>query len=239
MLLGVTVLALGCSATSAAGPDGGAPPDGAGPNDASALTCAGILECAGICGEEDEPCQQSCIAKGTPDAKTAVDAIVACITQFSCEDESCFRQNCSQELTDCVTPVAGEPLSDAAPTGSVPGELVGKWYSHGELWEFRADGSLTHGGTVDTSGCSTGSLESGTAVASDGTLTVYFTEGGVSVCGGSSSETYTPNTKTFTYRLSTYSIDGVDRQKLSLTDVACVQRNGGDDFYCIDGFDKQ
>jgi hypothetical protein len=229
----------GCSSTTSS--SSGATADGGASNGSveSALTCIGILECASTCGDDNTPCEDACIGKGTPDAKTDIDAIVACIDKFTCEDEVCFRENCSSELATCVKPAAGKPLTGDAPAGNVPGDLVGKWYSHGELWEFRADGSVTHGGTVDTSGCSTGNLESGTAVANEGTLTIYFTEGGVSICGGDSSETYAPNTKNLTYRLSTYSIDGVDRAKLSLTDVDCVEKHNGDDFYCINGFDKQ
>jgi hypothetical protein len=227
----------GCSSTTSASgtPDGGA----ANGNTESALTCIGILECASTCGDDNTPCEDACVAKGTPDAKTGIDAIVACIDKFSCNDETCFQENCSTELATCVKPAAGAPLTGDAPAGNVPGDLVGKWYSHGELWEFRADGSVTHGGTVNTSGCSTGNLESGTAVASGDTLTVYFTEGGVSICGGDSSETYAPNTKTLTYKISTYHVDSGDRTKLSLTDVACVDAHNGDDFYCINGFDKQ
>lgn len=232
-----------CSPTtpsSKASPDGGgASATGTGMTAASALTCGGILECASKCGDNDAPCEDACIASGTPDAKTAAEAIVACITQFKCQDVTCFQESCSSELATCVKPAAGQPLSGSAPAGSVPAELVGQWYSHGELWDFKGDGSVVHGGSVNTSGCATGSTESGAAVASGTTLTIYFTSGGVSICGGSSSEPYAPNRKEFAYRLSSYHLDEGDRMKLTLTDTACVTTHNGDDLYCINGFDKQ
>jgi hypothetical protein len=239
----LVVSAVGCSSvksSSGASPDGGgAPSNGTGTTQATALTCGGILECASKCGDNNAPCEDACIASGTPDAKTEAQAIVACINQFMCTDVTCFQESCSAELATCVKPAAGQPLSGDAPAGSIPAELVGSWYSHGELWDFKADGSVRHGGSVNTSGCATGSNEAGTAVASGTTLTIYFTSGGVSICGGSSSEPYAPNTKEFTYVLSSYHLDQGDRMKLSLTDTACVTKHNGDDLYCVNGFDKQ
>lgn len=239
----LATFAVGCNSTSpGASASGGTPGTDGGANGGateSALTCVGVFDCAVKCPDNDDPCSDGCLAKGTPDAKASVDAIVACYTQFNCEDEACFSENCSATLDACVKPVAGKSFTGDAPAGNVPAGLVGKWYSHGELWEFEVDGSVSHGSSVDTSGCATGSLESGTAVAGDDTLTIYFTTGGVSVCGGSSSEPYTANTQEFTYRLSTYQLDDGPHEKLSLTDVACVAKANGNDFYCINGFDKQ
>ena len=115
LLLGA--FAVGCSSATSSGasPGGGTPDAGQGTTAAEALNCVGILECASKCGDNNAPCEDACVAKGTPDAKTGVAGIVACIDQFKCADEACFEQNCSKELGVCVRPAPGRPLSGEAP----------------------------------------------------------------------------------------------------------------------------
>lgn len=235
LLLGA--FAGGCSSTtSGAAPDGGASSSGGSGTAANALSCNGVLECASKCGANDSACMDACVAKGTPDAKTAVAAIVTCIDTNKCEDAACFQQNCQAELATCVTPATGEAFAGTAPAGSVPADLVGKWYSFGELWEFRADGSMMHGDNVSTSGCNTSNVESGTAVVSGTTLTIYFTTGGISVCGGSQTEGYVPNTKAFTYRIDS----GTTGLTLHLKEQNCRYSDPAlADNYCSYGYDKQ
>lgn len=233
----VGAFTFGCSSSTSGASPGGTGTSGGGTASGSALTCTGILECASKCADGDQPCEDACVAKGSPDAKAAVEDIVTCSTQNSCADEACFKANCSKELAACVKPPTGQPLTGELPPGNVPSDLVGQWYSFGELWDFKADGSVIHGANVKTSGCNTSSNESGTAVASGEALSVYFKSGGVSLCGGSQMDPYAPNVTEFTYKIS----EGVNGpgSKLSLTDKTCLAKPGGSDFYCTNGFDRK
>jgi hypothetical protein len=118
----------------------------------------------------------------------------------------------------------------------VPADLVGKWYSYGVLWEFTADGVASRSTSVSTGGCSSTSLEKGTAVVAGSTLTVYFTSGIFHICGGPSTDPYKPTTEIFTYRVETLDVGVVLRlaqQNCSYTDQANI------DFYCTNGYDKK
>ncbi len=248
-LIAAILCVTGCTTattTSATGGDGGAPTDGAtaggdgGAAGASgALTCGAILDCLGACASSDAACPDACVAKGSPPAKDAVTKLATCSNTNACADAPCLQSKCSAELQACVASAStgGTPLdSGVAPAGNVPAELVGKWYSYGVLFEFGADGSASRSTNVSTGGCTSTSLEKGTAVVAGTTLTTYFTSGIIKLCGSSSGDPYQPTTTSYTYRVETVDVGIVlrlSKQNCQYTDQASI------DFYCTDGYDKK
>lgn len=236
------MLAVGCSASNNAtgNGDGGAGGDGgtttATPG--SVLTCSGIIECGSKCADTDEACADACISKGSPAAKEAVTNIVKCVTDNACEDSACFEAKCPKELEACVTSgkPSGEAISGAAPTGNVPADLVGRWHSYDDFYEFMADGTVARLTEGKVGSCKSSRLEKGTAVAQGNSLTVYFTSSVYTVCDKPGSKAYTPNSQGFTFTVGPSNV-GI---KLVLTETMCRYSDpAAAAMYCATPYDRE
>lgn len=236
------MLAVGCSASSnnAAGSgDGGAGGDGgttAAPG--SALTCSAIIECGSKCGDTDEACADACLAKGSPAAREAVTNIVTCVNDNACTDAACFEAKCPKQLEACVASgkTGGDALSGAAPTGNVPADLVGKWHSYDDFYEFMADGTVARVTEGKIGSCKSSRLEKGTAVAQGASLTLYFTSSVYTVCDKPGSSAYTPNSQGFTYTVGPSNVG----MKLVLTETMCRYSDpAAAAQYCATPYDKE
>lgn len=242
-LLGAFATALGCSSTTtSSGPstnDGGTAA-GDGSTTTGALTCTGVFECTEPCGDDDDACVNACVARATPPAKIAVDALVACVQAKACADGPCFQAKCPKELYACVdvNPTPTDPVVGTPPKGSIPSDLVGTWESFGELYEFKADGTATRGVEINLGGggggCKSHLFERGTAVVVGNELTIYYAEQVYNWCPNGSespSEPYTPKSVKYTYLVETIDI-GI---KLSLTTPECPNADG---YGCTHGYGK-
>ena len=235
-------LAAGCTATTtgngaSAQQDAGAS-TGGGAGTINALSCAGIIDCGSKCADTDTACSDACVAKGSPEAKDAVDKVVACVNANACADAQCFQTNCPAELEACIAAGSsgGEALSGTAPTGSVPGDLVGKWHSYDDFYEFRADGTVSRVTESKVGSCKSTRLENGTAVTSGTTLTLYFTSSAVEICNKPGSSEYTPNSQAFTYSVAPSNVGTklvLTEQKCRYSDPAAAAQ------YCTTGYDKE
>ena len=232
--------AFGCSSSSGSGPvaGGGATSDAGAAASGSALNCAGLIECGASCAEEDAACSDACLAKGSPTAKAAVDKVVGCVNDNACTDSDCIQANCAAEIDACVAPPSGsgEPLTGATPAGSVPTDLVGKWHSRDDFYEFMADGTVARVTEGKVGGCKSSRLEKGTAVTEGANLTVYFTSSVFTLCDKPGNSAYTPKSEGFTYLVepSTVGIRLVLASKTcSYTDPAAAR------FYCSTSYDKE
>jgi hypothetical protein len=236
------IFSFGCSSTSkgsGASPDGGAASSDGGAAGPKALTCSGILACAEKCAS-DKACEDRCLAQGSPAAQESVNGLVTCADRNACLDATCFQTNCSAELTACVasSSASGEAFTGTAPTGNVPADLVGRWHSSDAVYEFRADGTASFYTEVKTSGCSTTSLENGTAVVDGTSLTIYFTSRAYKVCNTKGSEPYTPKTVPFTFSVETATTTG--KPILRLQELNCRYSDpAAADMYCKTGYDKE
>jgi hypothetical protein len=69
--------------------------------------CGDIYSCLVECGQEDEACQNMCIANGSPAGTTALNALFQCL-ETSCaaaasdeEFQACADMNCANEINGC------------------------------------------------------------------------------------------------------------------------------------------
>lgn len=241
-LLGAfTTVACSPSTTgSGAAPDGGAAAsEGGAGSSTRPLGCSGIFECATSCAEDDT-CEDKCLAQGSPASQDAAKGVVTCATDNSCQDAECLQTSCRTELQACVasTSAAGDTFEGDAPAGNVPSELVGKWHSRDDVYEFRADGTASYYTQANTSGCSTTSLENGTAVVSGDSLTIYFTSRVYKVCNTPGNEPYAPKSVPFTFRVdpATETLKPI----LRLKELNCRYSDpAAADMYCRVGYDKE
>jgi hypothetical protein len=169
------------SASPGSSTDGGAsvpaPPVGA--------TCLEVAECAGKCADGDDACANACVAKGSPAAKAAVDALDQCSTRNACADDACLQTNCQSEIATCRSQKndgANPPTGGVA--GSVPAELVGTWSNEGGgamiVYTFSADGSYHESSGLTSSGtCSLTTTWdiNGTVVFATGSVTFHRVSG--------------------------------------------------------------
>lgn len=123
LLLSV-VLVLGCGSTPGM-PDTGPAPD---------LDCLGLLNCLSACPTETTPCDEACIARGTPDGVAQATALAVCADGAACGgDEACISTNCGPELLACADapPLDGGVIArpDApgldAPSTGFPARITG------------------------------------------------------------------------------------------------------------------
>ncbi len=150
---------------------------------AAQLDCMGIFACAAECA--DVTCEDACYAEGTASAQAAVDVVVECWVQWSCEDGTCLYENCSPELQDCVAPSSAEPLPGDPPAGGdVPADLVGQWTDGNTSMSFGADGSVSRIRAMNFSGCDWNATETGVAVADGASMTLTITEADFLTCNG-------------------------------------------------------
>lgn len=238
------MLAVGCSASSnnaAGGGDGGAGGDGGTtPAPGSVLTCSGIIECGSKCADTDDACSDACLAKGSPAANEAVTNIVKCVNDNACEDAACFEAKCPKQLEACVASgkTGGAALNGTAPAGNVPADLVGRWHSYDDFYEFMADGTVARVTEGKIGSCKSSRLEKGTAVAQGTTLTVYLTSAVTTICDkpGTGSTTYVANSKGFTYTVAPSNTG----TKLVLTETQCRYSDPSlASQYCSVGYDKE
>ena len=227
--------AFGCSSTTkgGAGPDGGTTPgsDGGATPAATALTCGGIFDCATKCEEAGTPCDDACLAKGSPAGRDAVNGLVACSETNRCADGTCLQTNCKTELTACVQSAgsSAKPLEGSAPAGNVPAELIAVWKGLEESLEFRADGTVGRSLRIRAATCTYEAIDNGTAVVDAATITLYFTSGSFKDCTGPDTDPYKPTSETFTYSLTSYTANTV----LRLEKQNCAP--GG---ICVSSYDK-
>jgi hypothetical protein len=242
-LLGVLSFACSPSTTgSGVAPDGGATTADGGASGASgarALSCSAIFDCAGACAD-DQACQDKCLAQGSPASQDAANGVVKCASDNACTDSDCLKTSCETELQACATSTSasGETFDGQAPMGNVPPELVGKWHSSDEVYEFRADGTASYYTQSKTSGCLTTSLENGTAVVNGESLTIYFTSRVQKVCDTQGSGAYTPKSVPFTFRIdpATETLKPI----LRLKELNCRYSDpAAADMYCRVGYDKE
>lgn len=235
----LSVISVGCSSSnSGASPSGGGADGGVTAAPGSALTCSAIIDCGSKCADNDEACANACVAKGSPVARDAVNAIVTCGTDNACQDSACYETKCPKQLETCIASGAapGAPISGAAPTGNVPADLVGRWHSYDDFYEFMADGTVARLTSGKVGGCKTSRLEKGTAVAQGSSLTVYFTSSVYTVCDKPGSSAYTPNSVGFTFTVGPSNV-GI---KLVLTETNCRYTDpAAASQYCATAYDKE
>ena len=175
--------------------------DGAIVDDVSPLTCVKVLQCATNCS--DSACEDACVARATPDAKTALTNLVACYQANACDGGDCVQTKCAAELSACAAQedTGGKPVDTVPPGTAPPAALVGKWHSYyapnaqTEDWTFNADGTAAHysaSAFTQASGCQWGGItdSTGTVVISGEKLTYYQTGGTAeeSACGKTSTK---------------------------------------------------
>lgn len=212
LLSGCTVKTNGANGTNAAG---GASNGAASSTSPSAshpgTTCGEVLECFETCDGTNASCEDDCIAKGSPEAKSGIEAIDRCLSENACEDMTCANEHCAAELNACSSAPKSSAGGDSpSANGSVPADLVGRW-SHGSggasiVYEIAADGAYH-----ESSGMSLGDSCNGTTVwDAHGTVafaakTVTFQREGGTVtsesCSGKTDKPLAPETKTKSWTL--------------------------------------
>jgi hypothetical protein len=235
LIVSLALLCFRCTVTNASTPNASADA-GAMTMTGGALSCGAILDCIVACPDTDQACPDACGDKGTAPAKDAVVALATCVNANSCSDSACVQQKCTPELETCVKTGGsmGAPIQGTPPQGSVPSDLVGKWYSFGVLYEFSAQGTMRRDRRISTGGCVTKSGESGSAVVDGSALTLYFTSGVFDFCGKSSKDPYQATAETYTYKVETSGTSRVLRlikSPCEYTEQALI------DARCTDGFD--
>lgn len=204
------------SAPSSA-PTGGTEDAGSGGSGSGAtFTCADILTCAEGCSDEDqEACEDACLARGSGAAQGAATALVSCITREACEDTACTQEKCASELAACVEQSAasadggvGTPRGEALPV-----ELVGSWSTVSSQsafnYDFAADGATIFTGIIETHPTSTctSRLEISTrgVTTVNGDQLVYHRREGThtsTYCGGTpKTSSASPGDQSYTYAL--------------------------------------
>lgn len=170
-----------------AGADAGSKADAA-TAASSALTCLAIIQCVVECPDADAACPDGCLAKGSPEGQRNAEALAVCIDKQKCADETCLQTKCMAPLEECVTssatPPSGKPLQGNVPPGSVPSDMVGSFvranYGTTVRLTLKADGTGSYqiADASRTSGCfsTTSTTESGNAVVTSDTITIYATE---------------------------------------------------------------
>lgn len=239
ILLALTMLAIGAGCTASSTGANNAAATGGSANDAGTtqsapggLGCNDILACVAKCSADDKACADACIAKGSPDGKGKANALGQCIEKNQCADSSCVKASCNSELTACVnskTATSGAPAAQ----GSLPAELVGRWFGRTEGYELHADGTIIHSIEVTTGTCHTKTLDTGVAVVNGSSMTVSLTSGSVVICDAP--KAYEPSTHEYTWSIETGK-QGVDGpyDALTLVDTHCTQEA----FYCSSTFDR-
>lgn len=235
-------MAAGCSSsTSGASPSGTGGDGGTTTAGGALLTCSGIIECGSKCADNDTACSNACIAKGSPAAKEAVNAVVTCFTDNACQDSACFQTKCPKQIEACVASGngGGEAISGAAPMGNVPADLVGRWHSYDDFYEFSADGTVARVTEGKIGSCKSSRLEKGTAVAQGNTLTIYLTSSVTTICDkpGTGSTNYVANSKGFTYTVGPSNVG----TKLVLTETTTCHYADPNlaSQYCVVAYDKE
>lgn len=197
------------------------------------LSCLGVLQCAADCPSSDTACSDACQLKGTATAQTNVSIFATCANSHSCTDAMCLQTQCKTSLETCVGSSApksdGTPLTGTAPPGSVPADLVGVWsntnYGDTRRLTLNADGTATwfRGiANVYSSVCTqlNNTTETGTAVVSTDTITVYATTvtNVEKVCASDSTTTQgNPITEVFKWTHP-------DSATLQIVDSACAAK---------------
>jgi hypothetical protein len=103
---GVTGSGDGGSSKPAPLPGSGTKKDaGAGTSDPPAdapKTCRAAAECLGDCAENDEKCQDACLAS-LPDAEMQeLGDLAVCIQNSDCQDQACVEETCAAEFAACA-----------------------------------------------------------------------------------------------------------------------------------------
>jgi hypothetical protein len=182
------------SADSSGSAPAAAPPSGVG--------CYEVSQCAMSCADTDDACNNACVAKGTDQAKSLVNAMMSCAQAHACTDGTCLSTNCAAAVEACRndrTPAASPAPSGGA--GSVPPELVGTWSVQSGaatiVDTFNADGTYHEVSGLSTGdGCAiTTSFDiQGTASFSASSVTFDQVSGSTSTQSCSSSKSTTPIT---------------------------------------------
>jgi hypothetical protein len=67
---------------------------------AGKTSCRDLKNCRLACS--DEACKKACDAVASPAAKSAYDAVMACVDANSCTDDLCVEQKCGPQLNACL-----------------------------------------------------------------------------------------------------------------------------------------
>jgi hypothetical protein len=198
---------------------------------AQGVTCAAVADCASNCAENDQACEDACIAKGSPEARKLVSALTSCFQTNNCQDAACVQSKCSAEVQACVTQKAAassstSPSAGNTPKGNVPAELVGTWTHTSRLgnssYTFNADGTLVRAMRVETNyGCPTITeyASTGTVVFDGPNLTVYENQGTETslVCSSTgTTKPISPSQTSLSWRWGQDSFSGETRLYLKL-----------------------
>ena len=88
---------------------------------AASATCRDTITCYGQCNPLTQACITQCDQRATPDSSQNAHAVLQCMAQSGCQDQSCVVQRCSAQLTTCtnVDLAAAQPGAPApAPAAS-------------------------------------------------------------------------------------------------------------------------
>ncbi len=99
------------------------------PQPVAAATCQQTLECYGRCNPLTDQCVGACDQGTTPDSVQNAHALLQCMGQSGCADQSCVAQRCGAQITACtnVTVAAAPAPGPAAappPAPNGPDEVM-------------------------------------------------------------------------------------------------------------------
>ena len=85
---------------------GGQPPpaqaQAGGPPAAAGASCQDTMVCYGQCNPLSDQCVGACDQRTTPDSAQNAHALLQCMAQSGCQDQSCVAQACSAQITTCT-----------------------------------------------------------------------------------------------------------------------------------------
>src|SRR5262245_51228094 len=78
-------------------------------------SCTDTLGCYGACNPLTEPCMDGCDRLASPSAAQNARAVIQCMAQSGCQDQSCVAERCRAQLSTCVSTTP--PVAPRAPGG--------------------------------------------------------------------------------------------------------------------------
>lgn len=65
-------------------------------------TCRAAAECLGECAEDDEKCQDACLASLPDGEMQELGDLAVCIQNSGCQDQTCVEDTCAAEFAACA-----------------------------------------------------------------------------------------------------------------------------------------